>query len=301
MNRRTFIESSIAAAAVLGKPMSILAAQESHYRKIEKIGLQLYTVRSEMPKDFEGTIAKVAQTGYKEVEFAGYFKHSPKEVRAILEKNGLTAPSAHIQGAALEVMENKWPETLDVAHEIGHKFIVCPWIDEKQRTADGYKHAAEVFNKAGEASQKAGIQFAYHNHSFEFAPVEGLGGKLAYDYLLEQTDANFVKMEMDLCWISVAGKDPLSYFNKYPGRFPMVHVKDYVNDPNSTSSYAGATGSVSFKGRLEDAGKGTIDWKRIFADWETAGIQHYFVENDDAKKPFEDIKISYDYLEALRF
>ena len=108
-------------------------------------------------------------------------------------------------------------------------------------------------------------------------------------------------MEMDLCWISVAGKDPLSYFNKYPGRFPLVHVKDYVNDPNATSSYAGATGSVEFKGRLADAGKGTIDFKRIFAESEKGGIKHYFVENDDAKTPFEDIKISYDYLSALRF
>ena len=124
---------------------------------------------------------------------------------------------------------------------------------------------------------------------------------MAYDYLLEQTDPKFVKMEMDLCWISVAAKDPLSYFDKYPGRFPMVHVKDYVNDPNATSSYAGATGSIEFKGRLADVGKGAIDWKRIFAQSDKAGIKHYFVENDDAKVPFEDIKISYDYLSGLRF
>lgn len=298
MKRRTFIETSIAAAALASGPASLFAAQESHDRKLKAIGLQLYTVRSEMPKDFEGTIAKVAATGYKEVEFAGYYKHTPKEVRALLEKTGLTAPSTHIPYTDVE---NKWPETLEEAHEIGHKYIVCPWIDEKQRNADGWKRAAELFNKAGEASEKAGIQFAYHNHSFEFAPVEGLGGKLAYDYLLEQTDAKFVKMEMDLCWISVAGKDPLSYFAKYPGRFPMVHVKDYVNDPNATSSYAGATGSVAFKGRLEDVGKGSIDFNRIFAASDKGGIKHYFVENDDAKQPFEDIKISYDYLEKIRF
>lgn len=296
MKRRTFIETSLAAAAFAARPGWALAAKAAH--EIKRVGLQLYTVRSEMPKDFEGTIAKVAQTGYKEVEFAGYFKHSPKDVRALLEKDGLTSPSTHI---GYDIVENKWPETLDMAHEIGHKFIVCPWIDEKQRTADGYKRAAELFNKAGEASQKAGIQFCYHNHSFEFAPVDDLGGKFAYDYLLEQTDAKNVKMEMDLCWISVAGKDPLSYFEKYPGRFPMVHVKDYVNDPTSTSSYAGATGSVAFKGRLEDVGKGSIDFKRIFAASEKGGIKHYFVENDDAKQPFEDIKISYDYLEAIRF
>jgi sugar phosphate isomerase/epimerase len=295
MKRRTFIETSIAAATVFAVRPS-WAAETTH--EIKKVGLQLYTVRDLMKTDFEGTIAKVAVTGYKEVEFAGYFDHSPKDVRAVVDKNGLTAPSEHI---AYDVIENKWPETLDAAHVVGHRYIVCPWIDEKQRTADGWKRAADLFNKAGEASKKAGIQLCYHNHSFEFSPVEGLGGKLAYDFLLENTDSKNVKMEMDLCWISVAGKDPVSYFDKYPERFPMVHVKDYVNDPNATSSYAGATGSVVFKGRLADVGQGTIDWKRILAHSDKAGIQHYFVENDDAKKPFEDIKISYDYLEALRF
>jgi sugar phosphate isomerase/epimerase len=295
MKRRTFIETSIAAATVFAVRPS-WAAETTH--EIKKVGLQLYTVRDLMKTDFEGTIAKVAATGYKEVEFAGYFDHSPKDVRAVIDKNGLTAPSEHI---AYDVIENKWPETLDAAHVVGHRYIVCPWIDEKQRTADGWKRAADLFNKAGEASKKAGIQLCYHNHSFEFSPVEGLGGKLAYDFLLENTDSKNVKMEMDLCWISVAGKDPVSYFDKYPERFPMVHVKDYVNDPNATSSYAGATGSVVFKGRLADVGQGTIDWKRILAHSDKAGIQHYFVENDDAKKPFEDIKISYDYLEALRF
>jgi sugar phosphate isomerase/epimerase len=295
MKRRTFIESSIAAAAAFAARPPWAAASE---HEIKKVGLQLYTVRSEMPKDFAGTIAKVAATGYKEVEFAGYFDHSPKDVRAILDKNGLRSPSQHIP---YDVVEKKWPETLEAAHVVGHTYIVCPWLDEKQRNSDGWKRAAELFNKAGEASQKAGIQFCYHNHSFEFAPDPSLGGKLAYDVLLAETDPKFVKMEMDLCWISVAGKDPVSYFEKYPGRFPLVHVKDYVNDPNATSSYAGATGSVEFKGRLADVGKGTIDFKRIFAQSEKGGIQHYFVENDDAKTPFEDIKISYDYLSALRF
>ena len=159
----------------------------------------------------------------------------------------------------------------------------------------------ETFNKAGEASKKAGIQFGYHNHSFEFQPAESLGGKLPYDFFLSELDPKFVIMELDLCWISVAGKDPLAYFDKYPGRFPLVHVKDYVKDPNATSSYAGATGSVKFEGRLADVGQGTIDWKRIFAQSGKAGIKHYFVENDDPKSAFDDIKISYEYLNKLRF
>jgi sugar phosphate isomerase/epimerase len=307
MNRRTFIGTSFAATlSAAARPA--WAADSAHFFRpsppdaahhIERVGLQLYTVRAAMKTDFEGSIAKVAATGYKEVEFAGYFDHSPKDVRALLDKNGLAAPSAHVD---YPTVENKWPETLEAAKIVGHRYIICPWIDEKQRAeADGWKRAADLFNKAGEASQKAGIQFGYHNHSFEFQPAESLGGKLPYDFLLAETDPTFVAMELDLCWISVAGKDPLAYFDKYPGRFPLVHVKDYVRDPNSTSSYAGATGSVKFEGRLADVGQGTIDWKRIFAQSGKAGIKHYFVENDEPKSAFDDIKISYDYLNKLRF
>src|SRR4029077_11946275 len=220
MNRRTFIGTSLATAVVASR--SAWAA-EAH--QIDRVGLQLYTVRELMKKDFEGTIAKVAQTGYKEVEFAGYFGKSPQDVRKILDANNLTSPSEHIP---LEAIEKKWPETLEAAHIVGQTFIVCPSIDVSQRKeADGWKRAAETFNRAGESAQKAGIQFAYHNHSFEFEPSEALGGKLPYDFLLAETDPKLVKMEMDLCWMTVASRDPVEYFNRYPGRFPLVHVKDW--------------------------------------------------------------------------
>ena len=315
MNRRTFIGTSIAASlAAAAKPS--WAADTAHYldpgpagvaHSIDRIGLQLYTVRAAMKTDFEGTIAKVAATGYKEVEFAGvfdpkggYFGRSPKEVRAILDKNSLAAPSCH---AGYDVVEKRWPEALEAAQIVGHSYIICPWIDEKQRVEpDGWKRAAELFNKAGEASKKTGIQFGYHNHSFEFDPAESLGGKLPYDYLLDETDPKLVTMELDLCWISVAGKDPLAYFDRHPGRFPLVHVKDWIKDPNATDTYKGATGSsVKIGGRLADVGQGTIDWKRIFAHSERAGIKHYFVENDEPKSAFDAIKTSYDYLAKLQF
>jgi sugar phosphate isomerase/epimerase len=274
------------------------SAEAAH--KIDRIGLQLYTVRAAMKTDFEGTIAKVAATGYKEVEFAGYFNHSPKDVRAVLDKNSLAAPSCHVD---YDVVEKKWPETLEAAKIVGQSYIICPWIDEKQRAEPGgWKRAADLFNKAGEASRKAGIQFGYHNHSFEFDPADSLGGKLPYDFLLAELDPKLVTMELDLCWINVARKDPLVYFDKYPGRFPLVHVKDFVRDPSVSSSFSGATGpSVMFKGRLADVGQGSIDWKRIFAQSGKAGIKHYFVENDEPKSQFDDIKVSYTYLHDLRF
>src|SRR3989449_7686969 len=194
MNRRTFIGTSVAATLAVSRPS--WAADSAH--KIDRIGVQLYTVRDAMKTDFAGTIAKVAATGYKEVEFAGYFDHSPKDVRAILDKNSLVSPSCHV---GYDVVEKRWPETLEAAKIVGHSYIICPWIDEKQRAEPGgWNRAAELFNKAGEASKKAGIQFGYHNHSFEFDPAESLGGKLPYDFLLAETDPKLVTMELDLCW-----------------------------------------------------------------------------------------------------
>jgi sugar phosphate isomerase/epimerase len=294
MNRRNFIETSLL-ASLMGAHPSWAAA----VHRIERIGLQLYTVRELMKQDFEGTIAKVAQIGYKEVEFAGYFDKSPRQVRAVLEKNAIIAPSAHID---YKTVEEKWPETLDAAHTIGHSFLVCPDVPKEQRpTSDGWKRAVELFNRAGEAAQKAGIQFAYHNHAFEFEPSAALGNKLPYDFLLAETDPKLVKMEMDLCWIHVGGGDPLKYFDRYPGRFPLVHVKDWSKLGPPGKDFGDATRPSALKGHMTDVGQGEIRWKRIFAQSEKAGIQHYIVENDEPKSPYDDLRISYEYLRQLTF
>jgi sugar phosphate isomerase/epimerase len=304
MNRRAFLGTSAAAFLAQGlqaqtaKPgfasMLNLALPAGH--KIRAIGLQLYTVRDAMKSDFEGTIAKVAQIGYKEVEFAGYFEHSPKDISAVLKNNGVTAPSCH---APYETVEHKWEQQIEAAHTIGHKFIVCPWIDPKQRLEPGgMKRAADLFQKAGEASLKAGIQFAYHNHTFEFQPSEALGGKLPYDVLLA-TDPKYVEMELDLCWISVAGKDPVEYFNKYPGRFPLVHVKDMKTLPKGAD--AASADPEKVMSDMTDVGSGVIDWKRIFPHSEQAGIRHYFVEQDSPADAFASITKSYQYLSNLTF
>jgi sugar phosphate isomerase/epimerase len=274
MDRRTFL-GTVTAATVLGSRLSWAADD----RKIDKIGLQLYTVRDAMKSDVAGTLAKVAQIGYREVEFAGLFGHSPKEARAMLDKDGLTAPSSHVP---YETLGADWEKTLEDAKTLGQSYIVLPSVDDQLlKQADSLNKLVETMNRAGEASRKAGIQFAYHNHAKEFVDVNG---KLAYDILLQQTDPNLVKMEMDLYWITKAGHDPLVYFEKYPGRFPLVHVKDMAKD-----------------GGFADVGSGTMDFKKIFAQSDKAGIKHYFVENDQPKSPFEDIRISFDYLQKLRF
>jgi sugar phosphate isomerase/epimerase len=301
MNRRTFIESSIAAAVISSAARPAWGA----VHRIDRVGLQLYTVRALMKEDFDGTVAGVAKLGYKEVEFAGYYGKTPKEVRALLDANGLTSPSAHHPMEAPSAAAGKTPtletnvqEIIDGAHVIGQKFLVCPYLDAKSRTADGYKRLAESCNRVGEATQKAGIQFAYHNHSFEFQKVDGLD-PLPFDYLLSQTDPKNVKIEMDLCWIAVGGQDPIAYFNKYPGRFPLVHVKDWSKEGSDPGGNEGAVGH-SVTGHLANVGSGSIDWKNIFAHSGKAGIQHYFVENDEAKS-LADPQSSYEYLAQLKF
>jgi sugar phosphate isomerase/epimerase len=296
MNRRTFLESSIAAGVLASLPSTALA--DTH--QINKVGVQLYTVRDLMKSDFAGTIAKVASVGYKEVEFAGYFDHSPAEVRSVLEKDGLAAPSCHV---SYDIVEKQWPKTVETAHAIGQSFIVCPFIEKEHRnSADAWKRTVELFNKAGEASKKAGIQFAYHNHWWEFAPDPNLGGKLPYDYLLASTDADLVKMEMDLGWASVAGQDPVAYFKRYPGRFVLVHVKDFKSLPHlKPEQLATFDGDSLIKTEMTAPGSGIIDWKRIFASSNVAGIQHYFLEHDQPQDPWATLTNGYKYLSTLRF
>lgn len=275
MDRRTFL-GTLTAATILGDRLARAAADD---RKIEKIGVQLYTVRGQMQKDFAGTLAKVASIGYREVEFAGLFDHTPEQVKALLDRDSLVAVSSHVD---YDVLTSDWQKTLDGAKIMGQSFIVCPYMDEKYRNPDGVKQVAETFNRAGEASKKMGIQFAYHNHNFEFKKLSN--GKLLYDTLLEQADPDLVKMEMDLYWITDAGHDPLAYFSRYPGRFPLVHVKDKKKN-----------------GDMTEVGSGAIDWKRIFAESDKAGIRHYIVEHDEPKSPFQSIQASYTYLKNLRF
>jgi sugar phosphate isomerase/epimerase len=281
MNRRTFITTTVAAA--LSSRLGWAADDD----RIRTIGLELYTVRAALEKDFAGTLARVSTIGYKEVELAQYFAHlpqfnpAPKRARELLDHNGLAAPSSHVPYSALS--PENWPKVIEVSQVLGHTYIVNPSIDRGVlKQPDGWKRAAEAFNRAGEESQKAGIQFAYHNHVEEFKPLAD--GRLPYDVLLQESDPKLVKMEMDLGWAHDAGVDPIAYFEKYPGRFPLVHVKDF--DKNGT---------------MVDVGKGVIDWKAIFEKSDIAGIKHYFVEFDNPPDPFASIQECYTYLKNLRF
>ena len=277
IDRRDFIGTmgALAASAVLPACRPARATN-----RISKVGVQLYSVRSLMEKDVEGTLAGVAAAGYAEVEFAGYFDKTPAEIKAMLDRHGLVSPSVH----SGNITPDAWAKALDAAHVIGHQFIVMPWIPaELRKTLDDWKRIAADFNRLAAAAKAAGLQFAYHNHDFEFPLVEG---KVPYDLLLAETDPNLVKLEIDLYWITKAGQDPLTYFARWPGRIPMVHVKDGKGPPDWA---------------MTEVGSGTIDWKRIFAKSQQAGIQHYFVEHDQPADPIASITASCAYLKKLEF
>jgi sugar phosphate isomerase/epimerase len=282
MNRRLFLRTTSQAAAGLCLARLSPAASAFARRKLTRIGMQLYMVRRQLEKDFEGTLKRVAELGYKEVEFAGYFNHPPKEVRAALDRYRLASPAGHVSLAALR---GSLDEMIEAAHVIGHKYVLVAWLpEEERRTLDDYRRHADLFNRAGEQLKKAGVQFAYHNHDFEFATLEG---RLPYDLLLERMDAGLVKLELDLYWIVKGGADPLKYFAKQPGRFHLLHVKDMDSTPRKY---------------FTEVGRGVIDFKSIFAQASKAGVKHYFVEQDETPgSPFDSLKISMDYLKRLRF
>jgi sugar phosphate isomerase/epimerase len=278
-NRREFLTAAGAIGLTGAGLLSSGCARAEARRRLDRIGVQLYTVRGAMEENVEGTLERVAEVGYTEVEFAGYFDRSPQQIRSVLEENGLAAPATHVP---LEMLENDWESTVDFAGTVGHHYLVVPWIAAGDRTSpDDYRAIAERLNRLGQRAKEAGLAFAYHNHDFEFEPLED---QVPFDVLIDETDPALVAFELDLFWITMAGGDPSTYFRDHPGRFPLVHVKDMSGD-----------------GEMVEVGAGMIDFGSLFAMSEQAGIRHYFVEHDNPADPFESIATSYSHLSALEY
>ena len=277
MNRReALLTLGAGAVATLGARPRLRISDQ-----LNRIGVQLYTVRRAMADDFEGTLARVASIGYAEVEFAGYFDRSPNAVRAILDANGLSAPSAHV---GYDVLGDGWDRVLDDAAAVGHQYLICPSLPRDVRASlDGFRRAAQRFNRAGQQAGDAGIAFGYHNHDFEFTPIDG---RIPYNLLLDETDPEYVTQQLDLFWMANAGHDPSDYFAAYPGRFSSVHVKDMDGSPDK---------------RMVDVGQGVLDFAGWFAQRDRAGIKHFFVEHDQPTDPFGSIRTSYEHLRQLTF
>jgi len=233
-------------------------------------GIQLYTVRAAMAKDVPGTLQAIAGIGYQEIEFAGYGNQSAAQIRRLLDDLGLQSPSSHMD--ALQLREDP-AELIASAAEIGHDYVTIAYMQpEDRQSIDDYKGWADTFNRVGEACRKSGLQFAYHNHDFEFQPIDG---QLPFDILLDETDPALVDFELDMFWVRKAGKDIVPVLGKAPERFTMAHIKD-----------------MDTQGEMADVGAGIIDFADILGNEAASGLRHLFVEHDQPADPFKSVAIS---------
>ncbi len=256
------------------------------------LAIQLYTVRDAMSANPEKTLERLATIGFTGLEIYAYnstfFGKTPQEFHRILKNTGLRVISSHHitgnfnkgQGTLLY----NWEKSVEDLHFIGSEYMVCSYLFPQERNLEDYKKLPELLENSGKVTKEAGIQFAYHNHDFEFEKFDD--NRNVYDFILENSSPELVKMELDLYWISKAGIDPLMYFEKYPGRFPLWHVKDMK------------AGTKDFT----EIGNGTIDFERIFKAGKQAGLQYWFLEQDSSDKDiFESICISNEFIAKNRF
>ncbi|HLL43128.1 MAG TPA: sugar phosphate isomerase/epimerase [Segetibacter sp.] len=274
-------------------------------RANRRYGLQLYTLFNVVDSDVQGTLKKVAGIGYKKMESAfskkgGYYGVKPKEFAIMVKDLGMSWKAHHVLGAPFKLppgakmpagadgkpitippmrnLRENMQQLVDEAAEGGVEYLVC--ASTPVETSDELKSSIDTVNKTAEAAKKAGLIMAYHNHDREFKKVDE---KVPYDLLLSETNPDAFKMELDLCWVTKAGVDPVELFKKNPGRFQLWHLKDIDKD---------------MKGP-QPVGTGVVDFKRIFANAEVAGMKHFFVEHDMPADPIASITTSYNNLQKI--
>ena len=281
-SRRSFLKASgsLAAAACIGTDRLSAAPLKL------PIGLQLYSVRNLLPKNFEGTLTQLSAAGYKEVEAAGYFDKTAADFGNALHKAGLKCISTHHD---LTALKTKFSQLVEYAQALGLQYIVCSWAGvhrDPTRTGeldlDDWRYVADQFNEIGAKVKSAGMSFGYHNHWVEFGTENGI---VFFDELLKRTDPKVVCFEMDCGWVIAGGHNPVEYLKKYPERFPLFHIKDLVKGPD---------------GKYRDVvmGKGTIDYRPIFRA--ATGMKHYFIEQEEfTGDPMTELREDADYMKKL--
>ena len=300
--RRDFIKQS---GAVAVGSLLFSNSSKAFFNEKHAVGLQLFTFFNTIDADVPGTLKKIAAIGYREIESAfsrkgGYYGMKPKEFASMLKDIGLSWKSHHVLGAPFKMppdfkppagadgkpmtlsqvknLRDNYQEIIDEVAEAGIPYLVC--ANTPIGSVEEVNQSIDTLNKASEAAKKAGMTLAYHNHDKEFQTMDG---KVIYDRFLMETNADILKMELDLCWVTAAGVDPVELFKKHPGRFPLWHVKDYDKEKKGPAP----------------VGTGIVDFKRIFANAETAGMKHFFVEHDMPADPFASITTSYNNLDKI--
>ncbi len=289
-NRRDFFRISAAGAlglAVLG-PLGC-APKKVIDRKSFGVGLQLYTIRDAMAADALGSLKKLSDLGFKNLELANYsdgkfYGYVPKEFKKIVNDLGMDVLSSHTQVEAAGITLDNAKKMADDHAELGVKYCVQPWVNEPDRNIESYKKMVGDWNEVGKIMKQVGIQFAYHNHNFEFQNIDGIVPY--YDIYMKEMDPDLITMEIDLFWVNKAGQDPVEMFKKYPGRFQLFHMKDMHTKQDPFYDVV--------KDDVSPVGAGVIDFKTILASKDVAGMKYLFVEDDNQGngKPFEGLEIS---------
>jgi sugar phosphate isomerase/epimerase len=244
------------------------------------IALQLYTLREECAKDFIGTLKKVADLGYEGVEFAGFGGLEAKELKRVLEDIGLKAASSHI---ALEVLKQQLSDVIRYQQQIESRHIVCPFLEPSERTEAGYGKLIDILNEIGKVCHSEGMTFSYHHHDFELEPLEN--GRIPLEWILNETNPEWVKVEFDIYWLKKAGEEPLDWLRRYQGRTPLVHLKDMTTD------------SEQFFAEL---GTGGIDIASVLSFGKDSDIEWWIVEQDQSRRsPLDSVSMSLRYLHKL--
>ncbi|MFA5327683.1 MAG: sugar phosphate isomerase/epimerase [Prolixibacteraceae bacterium] len=289
-NRRDFLKISAAGSLsmMLINPFSAHADLVGDRKKFG-VGLQLYTVRDAMSADTPGSLKKLSDLGYKNMELASYtngkfYGYKPSELRKMINDLGMDTISSHAAVESAGITTENAKLMADAHAELGVKYCIQPWVNDEDRTIDKFKQMIADWNKVGEIMKNVGIQFGYHNHNFEFKSMNGVVPY--YDIFMPEMDANLITMELDLFWASKAGQNPVEMFNKYPGRFQLFHMKDMLTQQ--------APFFDVIKDDICSVGEGVIDFKKILAAKETAGMKYLFVEDDNQGngKPFEGVGTS---------
>ena len=288
-NRREFLKISATGSVgmmLLGSASAMGAAVD---RKSFGVGIQLYSIRDLMSADLKGTLKKVSDLGYKNLELASYsdgkfYDYKPSEFKKMVSDLGMVALSSHSQVESANITMDKAKLMADAHAELGVKFCIKPWIEEPDRNIESYKKMIGDCNQVGKLMKNVGVQFGYHNHNFEFKNTNGIIPY--YDVFLKEMDADLITMELDLFWATKAGQDPIAMFKKYPGRFKLLHFKDmHTKQPPFFDV---------IKDDICSVGAGVIDFKKIWASREVAGAKYLFVEDDNQGngKPIEGIETS---------
>jgi sugar phosphate isomerase/epimerase len=289
-NRRDFLKVSAAGAfgmAALG-PFACRSVTGTD-RKSYGVGLQLYTIRDAMDADVKGSLQKLSDLGYKNLELANYangkfYGYAPREFKKMVNDLGMEVVSSHTQVEAAGITVDNAKKMADDHADLGVEYCVQPWVNEEDRNIETYKKMVADWNEVGRIMKNVGIQFGYHNHNFEFVSINGIIPY--YDIFMPEMDADLITMEIDFFWASKAGQNPVEMFKKYPGRFQLFHMKDMFTNE--------APFFDVIKDDIAPVGEGVIDFKSILDARDVAGMKYLFVEDDNQGngKPFEALETS---------